>query len=43
MKSEKKEFIDYKNVKEIIKDAVSKYPDCVAFTIKNKNGKPLCN
>ena len=39
MKSEKKEFIDYKNVKEIIKDAVSKYPDCVAFTIKNKNGK----
>ena len=39
MKSEKKEFIDYKNVKEIIKDAVSRYPDCVAFTIKNKNGK----
>ena len=39
MKSEKKEYIDYKNVKEIIKDAVSKYPDCVAFTIKNKNGK----
>lgn len=39
MKNEKKEFIDYKNVKEIIKDAVSKYPDCVAFTIKNKNGK----
>ena len=39
MKSEKKEFIDYKNVKEIIKDAVSKYPDCVAFTIKNINGK----
>ena len=39
MKSEKKEFIDYKNVKEIIKDAVNKYPDCVAFTIKNKDGK----
>ena len=39
MKSEKKEFIDYKNVKEIIKDAVNKYPNCVAFTIKNKNGK----
>lgn len=39
MKSEKKEFIDYKNVKEIIKDAVSKYPECVAFTIKNKDGK----
>lgn len=39
MKNEKKEFIDYKNVKEIIKDAVSKYPDCIAFTIKNKEGK----
>ena len=41
MKSEKKEFIDYKNVKEIIKDAVKKYPDCVAFTIKNKEGKKV--
>lgn len=41
MSKEKKEFIDYKNVKEIIKDAVDKYPENVAFTIKNKNGKEV--
>ena len=33
---DKKEFIDFQNVKEIIKYSVSQYPNCVAFTIKNK-------
>lgn len=41
MKKEKKEFIDYKNIKEIIKDAVNKYPDNTAFTIKNKKEKEV--
>ena len=38
MGNEKKEFIDFQNVKEIIKYAVSNYPENVAFTIKHKNG-----
>ena len=41
MKKEKKEFIDFQNVKEIIKHAVDKYPNNTAFTIKNKKGKDV--
>ena len=37
----KKQFIDFKNVKEIIKYAVNEYPENVAFTIKNKKGKEV--
>ena len=33
---EKKEFVDFQNVKEIMKYAVDQYPECVAFTLKNK-------
>ena len=36
MKYEKIEFKDYNNVKEIIKDAVEKYPEEIAFTLKNQ-------
>ena len=32
---------DYNNIKEIINDAVKKYPDSIAFTIKNKDGKDV--
>ena len=39
MKKEKKEFIDFMNVKEIIKYATENYSECTAFTIKNKTGK----
>ena len=41
MKNEKKQFQDYNNVKEIIKDAVNKYPNNIAFTIKKKSGKEI--
>jgi len=37
----KKEFIDFMNVKEIIKYATENYSDCTAFTIKNKKGKEV--
>ena len=33
---EEKEFVDFQNVKEIIKYSVSNFADCVAFTIKTK-------
>lgn len=39
MKKEKKEFIDFMNVKEIIKYATENYPDYTAFTIKKKKEK----
>ena len=32
---------EYNNVKEIINDAVRKYPNNVAFKIKNKNDKKI--
>ena len=38
---EKKEFIDFMNVKEIVKYAVEQYSECTAFTIKNKKGKDI--
>ena len=41
MKKQKKEFIDFQNVKEIIEYAKKEFPDNVAFTIKNKNGKEV--
>ena len=41
MKKEKKEFIDFMNVKEIIKYSTENYPECTAFTIKNKTGKTV--
>ena len=37
----KKEFIDFMNVKEIIKYATENYSDCTAFTIKNKKEKEV--
>ena len=39
MKKEKKEFIDFKNIKEIIKYSTENYAENTAFTIKNKTGK----
>ena len=39
MKKEKKEFVDFMNVKEIIKYATENYSDYTAFTIKIKTGK----
>ena len=39
MKKEKKEFVDFMNVKEIIKYSTENYSDYTAFTIKNKTGK----
>ena len=36
MKKEKKDFIDFMNVKEIIKYSVENYSECTAFTIKEK-------
>ena len=41
MKKEKKEFIDFMNVKEIIKYSTENYPECTAFTIKNKTGEKV--
>ena len=41
MKKEKKEFIDFMNVKEIIKYATENYSECTAFTIKNKKKKKI--
>ncbi len=41
MKKEKKEFIDFMNVKEIIKYSTENYSECTAFTIKNKAGKTI--
>lgn len=37
----KKEFIDFMNVKEIIKYSTENYSDCTAFTIKNKKEKEV--
>ena len=39
MKKEKKEFIDFMNIKEIIKYSTENYAENTAFTIKNKTGK----
>ena len=39
MKKEKKEFIDFMNIKEIIKYSTENYAENTAFTIKNKKGK----
>ena len=39
MKKEKKNFIDFMNIKEIIKYSTENYADYTAFTIKNKTGK----
>ena len=39
MKKEKKDFIDFMNIKEIIKYSTENYADYTAFTIKNKTGK----
>ena len=39
MKKEKKEFVDFMNIKEIIKYSTDNYSDYTAFTIKNKIGK----
>ena len=39
MKKEKKEFIDFMNIKEIIKYSTENYSENTAFTIKNKKGK----
>ena len=39
MKKEKKEFIDFMNIKEIIKYSTENYSENTAFTIKNKTGK----
>lgn len=39
MKKEKKEFVDFMNVKEIIRYSTENYSDYTAFTIKNKKGK----
>ena len=41
MKKEKKEFVDFMNVKEIIKYSTENYSDYTAFTIKNKKGKSV--
>ena len=41
MKKEKKEFVDFMNVKEIIKYSTENYSDYTAFTIKNKIGKEV--
>ena len=30
---------EYSDIREVIKDGINRYPDCVAFTIKNKEGK----
>ena len=38
---EKKDFVDFNNVKEIIEYAVDKYPKSTAFTIKKKSGKEV--
>ena len=38
---DKKEFIDFQNVKEIMNYATKEYPDNVAFTIKHKKGKEV--
>ena len=38
---DKKSFVDFNNVKEIVKYAVDKYPESIAFTIKNKQGKEI--
>ena len=27
---------EYSDIREVIKDGINRYPDCVAFTIKNK-------
>ena len=37
----KKEFIDFQNVREIMKYTVDNYPDNIAFTIKNKKDKEI--
>ena len=41
MKKEKKQFVDFMNVKEIIKYSTENYSDYTAFTIKNKTGKKV--
>ena len=38
MRKEGKKMNDYKNIKDVINDAVEKYPEHIAFTIKNKKG-----
>jgi len=32
---------NYSDIREVIQDGIRKYPDCVAFTIKNKVGKDV--
>ena len=32
---------EYSDIREVIKDRINRYPDCVAFTIKNKEGKDI--
>ena len=32
---------NYANIREVIQDGINKYQDCIAFTIKNKNGKDV--
>ena len=32
---------EYSDIREVIKDGINRYPDCVAFTIKNKEGKDI--
>ena len=41
MSKEKKQFIDFQNVKEIIKYATTNYSQNIAFTIKHKQGKNI--
>ena len=32
---------NYKDIREAIKDGIKKYSDCIAFTLKNKEGKEV--
>lgn len=41
MKKDNKEIKEYGNIKEVINKAVEKYADCIAFTLKNKNGQEV--
>ena len=41
MRKKESDFIEFNNIKEIINTTIQKYPDSIAFTIKNKKDKQV--
>lgn len=41
MRKEESDFVEFNNIKDIINSAIQKYPDSIAFTIKNKKDKQV--